>query len=453
MSQSNRRGTRRVPCIRAAAFGPALVASFLVLAAVRPASAQAPDSAAVLRLGDVYRRVVATSPRVAAARAVIDAARARIPAVMRPPDPQLQLGWMNYELPNLAPMPLLGMVQLQLVQMLPLGGKLKLAGRVADEQASVTSERFNEVVWDLRSQTAMTYFDLYSADRSLSVARETLRLLQDVERTAQSLYRVGEGRQADVLRAQVEIARMAEDTLRMQAMREAMVGTLNSLLARPTETPISSVALPRFPDSLPDRSRLESVGIAERPMIRSGLAGARGADASLQLAKQQIWPDLEIGVQYAQQGGGMGTERMGSVMFGASIPVFARDRQFRMRDEATAMKRIAEADVASMRVETRAKIAEAYANLVRARNLSRLYRTTVLPQAEATVASAFAAYRAGTVDFMTLLDDRMTVNRYEQDLYTLDADQGKAWAELEMLIGRELFDANQAADAALRGNP
>jgi outer membrane protein TolC len=115
-----------------------------------------------------------------------------------------------------------------------------------------------------------------------------------------------------------------------------------------------------------------------------------------------------------------------------------------MREEATAMTRMAQADVAAMRAETRGKIGEAYASLTRARSLGRLYRTTVLPQAEATVASALAAYRVGGVDFMTLLDDRMTVNQYRQELFTLEADEGKAWAELEMLTGRELFDPNRA---------
>ena len=95
-----------------------------------------------------------------------------------------------------------------------------------------------------------------------------------------------------------------------------------------------------------------------------------------------------------------------------------------------------------MRAETRGRVTEARAGLVRARNLAALYRTTVIPQAEATVASALAAYRVGGVDFMTLLDDRMTVNKYRQELFALEADQGKAWADLEMLLGRELFDAN-----------
>jgi outer membrane protein TolC len=95
-----------------------------------------------------------------------------------------------------------------------------------------------------------------------------------------------------------------------------------------------------------------------------------------------------------------------------------------------------------MRAETRGKIGEAYAALTRARSLTQLYRTTVLPTAEATVASALAAYRVGSVDFMTLLDDRMTVNKYRQELFVLEADQGKAWAELEMLTGRALIDPN-----------
>ena len=59
-----------------------------------------------------------------------------------------------------------------------------------------------------------------------------------------------------------------------------------------------------------------------------------------------------------------------------------------MRDEAGAMKQMAGADLAAMRADTRGKIGEAYANLVHARSLSQLYRSTVLPQGEATVASA-----------------------------------------------------------------
>jgi outer membrane protein TolC len=224
-----------------------------------------------------------------------------------------------------------------------------------------------------------------------------------------------------------------------------MAARLNGLLNRDASGVFGEPALPRMPDSVPARAWLDSIAVGARPMIRAGLDDVRAAESSEQLARKQIWPDLQVGVQYAQQGGEMAIERMGSLMFGASIPVFARDKQLKMRDEAAAMRQMALSDLAAMRAETRAKIGEAYANLTASRNLARLFRTTVLPQAEATVASAFATYRVGSVDFATLLDDRMTVNKYQQELYALEADQGKAWAELEMLVGRELFDSNRVS--------
>jgi len=419
-----------------------VVVFFAALTAVERTGAQRSMPPDRLLLGDLYAQVERANPRIAAANALAGAARARVPGARRPPDPQLQLGLMNYTLPGLAPMPTLGMSQLQLMQMLPLGGKLRSAGRAADAQASATSERARDVVWEMRSAAAMAFYDLYAVDGQLDVARETLRLLQDIERTTQSMYRVGEGRQADVLRAQVEIARMAEDTLRMQAMRATMVAKLDALLDRAGEPAFGRAMLPRFPEALPSRASLDSLAATERPMIRAGADEVRAAEASQRLAHREIWPDVQVGVQYAQRGGEMGTERMGSLMLGASLPVFARDRQLRMRDEAAAMTRMAQADLAAMRAETRGKIGEAYASLMRARSLARLYATTVLPQADATVASAMSAYRVGGVDFMTLLDDRMTLNRYRQELYTLDAEQGKAWAELEMLVGRALFEPN-----------
>ena len=111
-----------------------------------------------------------------------------------------------------------------------------------------------------------------------------------------------------------------------------------------------------------------------------------------------------------------------------------------MREEASAMRAMADADLKAMRADTRGRMTELYADYTRAKNLRALYTTTVLPQADATVTASFAAYRVGDVNLMTLLDNRMTVNRYRQELIALDAERGKAIAEMEMLLGRELFD-------------
>jgi cobalt-zinc-cadmium efflux system outer membrane protein len=412
-----------------------MIVPLLLAIALAQDTARAPR----LLLADVYREARDASPRVAAARASATASRARVAPAKLPPDPQLQFGFMNYAIPGLAPMAEIGMAQLQLMQMIPTAGKLGLSGRVASAQADAFSARAEDVAWDVRAKAAMTFYDIYAADGALDVARQTLRLLQDILRTAESMYRVGEGRQTDVLRAQVEIARMTEDTIRMTTMRTGMAARLNALLNRGADAPVASPALPAFPDSVAVLSTFLASAQHDRPMLKAGERDVDAANVQATLTRREIWPDLTVGLQYGQRGGTMGgTDRMGSLMIGASVPIFASSRQLQMRQEAGAMRLMAEADLADMRADTRASVTEAYANLMRARHLAALYRSTIIPQAEATTASALSAYRVGGVDFMTLLDDRMTVNRYRKDLFSLEADEGKAWAELEMLVGRAL---------------
>jgi len=404
-----------------------------------------------LELASVYRTAQERSPRIAAARALTTAARARTASARRPPDPQVQFGFMNYTLPGLRPMDVIGMTQLQVMQMLPLPGKLRLAGRVADASANAQAERARDVDWEVRSKAAMAFYDLYVTDKSLGIDRESLRLLQDILRTTESMYRVGEGRQADVLRAQVEIARMVQDTIRMTTMRSAMAARLNAIVDMPAQALVETPLLPAFPDSMPELSGAIRAAVADRPMVRAGERDLEAATAQTRLARREIWPDPTIGLQYGQRSGMDGTERMGSLMIGATLPVFARSRQLRMRDEAAAMQQMSRADLMAMKAETQAAVAEAYSNLTRARNLATLYRTTLLPQAEAAITSAFAAYRTGAVDFMTLLDSRMSLNRYRKELVELEADEGKAWADLEMLLGRQLFDPSSAAARGTSG--
>jgi outer membrane protein TolC len=412
-----------------------------------PVGVLKPQPQSSISLSEVYR-LANDAPRVTAAIAVARAAEARVPSAKLPPDPELQLGFMNRELPSLAPMDPLGMTQIQLMQMLPLGGKLRLAGRIAANRADAAQARATDVRWEVRARAAMAFYDLYAAQAQLTIARETKRLVQDIAKVSQTMYSVGEARQADVLRAQVEIARMTEDITRMESMRASMAAKLVAALDLPLTIMPQSARAPLLPDSLPPLDVLAAEAEQRRPMVTAGERDLASAAAQERLARKEIWPDLQLGLQYGWRSGEMGTERMGSLMIGASIPVYARSRQLSMREEAAAMRSMSLADLAAMRAETRGRMAELYADYTRARNLRALYRTTVLPQAEATVTASFAAYRVGDVNLMTLLDNQMTVNRYRQELITLDAEQGKAIAEMEMLLGRSLFDPGSSTRAA-----
>ena len=430
-----------------------LLVILLVLVAPSRGAAQAlraPDTLSI-RLGPILADVERAHPRLAAAHALARASRARVAGASRPADPVLQIGWMNYELPALRPMDAIGMVQLQLMQMVPVAGKLRLSGRIEGARADAVATRVDEVRLTLRARTAMAFFDLYAAEGALRVSSETRRLLEDIATVADRMYQVGEAQQADVLRARIEVARMDEDIVRMHTMRVIEQAALNALLLRPADSPVGRPILPHFPETPAPLDSFVALADQVRPMLRAGMIEVDVADLQTRLADREIWPDLVVGVQYGQRGGLMGTERMGSLMVGASLPLFAGSRQLPMRTEARAMAAMAAGDLAAMRTETSGAIAATYATLQRSRRLAALYRASVLPQAEAMVASARAAYRVGGVPFMTLLEAQMTLNRYRQELFTLEADEGKAWAELEMLTGRSLLDTGSALPASRFG--
>ncbi len=393
-----------------------------------------------LLLSEVYRSLESASPRLKAAWQMAIAAEARVKPVSTLPDPQIQFGLMNRNLPGFGLQDPLGMNQIQLMQMLPIAGQLGLAGRTAKAQAGAVAARAADLTWELRARAAMGFYELYQVDRSIEVAVTTQGLLRDIGTTARTMYSVGQGRQADVLRAQVEVDRMTEEIARMRAMRDAAAARLNALLDRPSDTAVPSPALPRFPPNLTAPDSLERLALTGRPMLTAGALEVEAALAAERRARREIWPDLQLGAIYGQRPMAVGTDRMISLMVGFSVPIWAGRRQLKMRQETEAMRLGAEAELGAMRAETRGRLGELLASVRRSRDLRTLYQGTILPQALATVTSTLAAYRVGEVDLPMLLDAQMTVNRYRQQVFQLEAEEGTALAELEMLLGQSLFD-------------
>lgn len=441
--------TRRHPRLRETA--TALLAGLLAGA---PAAAQTPQSEGgpqessaphvsagsdALTLEAVLELARERNPRLAAMMAAAEAAVQRAPEASTLPDPMIQLGVMNFGIPDFnTDMPMSMAPSVQLMQTVPFPGKLSRAGEIAELGSEMAQARADEAWWEVRAQAAGLFYDLYSMDRQLEVMRETLRLLQDFQEVAMAMYSSGTGRQADVLRADVEVARMDGEIRRMEAMRVTAVARLNAVLDQPAATPLSSPRLEDLPRDVPDAETLEGWARESRPALAGARLGVDQARSRTALVARDIWPDFTVGLSYGQRDRGFGTERMGSAMVGFSLPIHAGRRQYARRDEAEALERVADAELRASQAEVDARIGELLAQLERDRALSRLYRDEVIPEARVNVESALSSYRVGAVDFMTLLDAQMSVNRYEGELYALLADYGKTIAALESAVGRTL---------------
>lgn len=392
-----------------------------------------------LHLRDVLTLAEERNPMLGALRSAAVAAAAREPEASTLPDPMFELGIMNFALPDLrTDMPTSMVPSVQLMQMVPFPGKLRLKGEIAGYATAMADASAREAHWMVRQEAAALFFGLYALDRRLQVMRATLSLLQDFREVANAMYVSGSGRQTDVLRADVEVARMDAEIRRMEAMRLAHAAELNAVLDRPATTPVATPVLGGLPAELPARDTLLSWALASRPVLERGRLAVEQAQAQVRLARREIWPDVTFGLSYGQRNLGMGTERMGSAMLGFSLPVHAGSRQLAMRREAAAMEQMATSDLAALEASIDAGIGVQLAELERARALTTLYRSEVIPGARATVESAFSSYRVGSVDFMTLVDAQMTVNRYEGELYQLLADYGRAVSTIESVVGREI---------------
>jgi outer membrane protein TolC len=328
-------------------------------------------------------------------------------------------------------------------QRIPFGGKLGLQEELARQSTAMDLAASEETWWEVRTQVASTFYRVYMIDRQIGVMEETLGLLQDFETVARSMYAAGGGRQADVLRANVEVARMEAEIQRMAAMRIGAAAQLNALLDRTSTTPLPEPVLGPLPAAVPDHQTLIRFAQEHRPALAELRAELDQAGTRRQLASKDIWPDLTVGLQYGFGRMDGDYKGMGGASIGFSIPLYAGRRQLKSRDEARAMESMVESRLDQTTALIDARIGQALADLDQARTLIRLYREEILPQARATVESSLSSYRVGAVDFMTLVDAQMALNRFQGEYFGLLASYGTAVAQLEMTIGRDLEIADE----------
>ncbi|MDT8341131.1 MAG: TolC family protein [Longimicrobiales bacterium] len=420
----------------AALTGPAAAAAQVqVQRDHRHDTAPTPDT---LRLAVVVDSALARNPELLALRALADAAAARVPEAGTLPDPTLTLGAMNLGLFDLdRGMPNSMAPSVQLSQTLPFFGKLRLREEMADATGEEARVTVAESEWRLRGRVAEEFHALYALDQRLAVQQRTLELLQDFQSVARALYASGTGNQGDVIRADVEVARLDAEMQRLQALRAVRAASLNALLDRPGGAQVGTLLLDPVPEAVPAPETLLAWAMETRPALIRESVRVERARTGVELAERDFWPDFTVSAQFGRRGG-ENARSMGSLLVGASLPIHAGSRQRPRVEAARAMERAAEAGASGVRAAVDAELRTVLADLRRAGSLMTLHRDEIIPAAQANVNSSLASYRVGAVDFATLVDAQLAVDRFEQDYHQLVADYCTALSQLEAVVGRPL---------------
>ncbi len=407
------------------------VVAALIVCGAHPAASQqvAPDT---LGLTEAVALVREANPMLRAARLRADAAAERVPQAGALPDPQLSFGLMNRPVGGFGTDEPMTMNSIQLTQRFPWPGQLGFKEERERHLATAEALDAEEIERSLVARVTGVYYGLAYMDRAIAIMVETRDLLRNFLDVSSTMYAVGAGLQQDVLQAQVAVARMTEDITVMEQDRVAMAARLNALLGRAATVPIPGLVLPPPGDTLPGVDSLMALAASARPALLAAQARIEAAEAGYRQARRELYPEFMVSLAYGQR---PQFDDMATVMLGVNIPLFAGARQLPMRREMAAMRATEEAMERDLLNDTFAALTELRAEAERASRLSRLYAEAILPQARAAVESALSAYRVGGVDYMTLVENEMTVNRYQIETARLAAEYHRAVAELEALVG------------------
>ena len=173
------------------------------------------------------------NPEIQAALREREAARQRISPAGALDDPMLEAGVINAPL---ASSPFnredMTMKMIGLSQNLPYPGKRGLRQDVAAKDAEAVGYGYQETVNRITRGIKTAYIDLGLTLEMTKLVKKNKLILDRFLRIAEGRYEVGQGSQADVLKAQTQVSRMTDELLKLARERPTIEAELIRALGR-----------------------------------------------------------------------------------------------------------------------------------------------------------------------------------------------------------------------------
>jgi outer membrane protein TolC len=335
------------------------------------------------------------------------------------------------------------MTQMQggISQSIPFFGKLALSAQTANYQAEAAKYDVEELRLQLLSHVKQNWWMLFYLHRSLAIIQLNQNLLRQFVDIARTKYEVGEGLQQDVLLAQLELSKLLDKKIRVEAILKKSQAQLNTLLSRPANQLIN---LPNQASETLATLKSETILYKETENTRALLSSRReiihAAQSRLKLAKKDLLPDFTVGIFYGGRLDNLsGQERADLMSFKVSmnVPIFAASKQLKAIDQYNSELIQQRYLLKDQWNQTRADISSAYSDYQQHQQQAILFKQGIIPQARQTVASMLAGYQVNKVDFLNLVRSQITLYNYEIQYWQALSLANQAAAQLMAIAGKE----------------
>lgn len=382
-------------------------------------------SASSLSLADAINAASERRDEIEAARSRVRAAEARPGVVSALEDPMLA--------PSIDHLPFMmsgADVSLAFEQRIPLSG---IRGyRRASALADLARLRADAVrtQLDVEVEAATAFLMLQERRRTAALVAEQLEFARDVVTAANARYASGTAPQSDVLRAEVEVARLEAFAKSLVSEVRGAEAMLNTSLARDADLPVPTLVPPTFAQPIPSWSAIKSE-LVSRPELAGGRAEIARADAEVQVMRAMNRPMATIRTGPSST---MAEGQGWMAMIGISLPIWRGARRARI-SEAEAMRAMSEADLRAMTRMIEGGAAVAVSQLQAAHDRQLALRNDVLPRARMAIEPAVADYAAGRLPLVSVLGAVQALWSVQAELIDAEMQLGIAWVRMARAIG------------------
>lgn len=389
------------------------------------AGQQSPVLPSPLSLADVIRVAAERRDEIRAARARVLASESRPAIVSALDDPMIS--------PSLDHLPFMwggADVSVTIEQQIPLSG---IRGhRRASALADVDRFRADadRTTLDAGIQAANAFLMLQERRRTATLVDEQIGFARDVVTAANARYAGGTSPQADVLRAEVEVARLEAVARALGGEIRSAESMLNANLALDAELPVPELAPLTFARPIPDWPAIK-MALTARPELAAGRAEVARAEAEVLVMRDMYRPmaTIRTGPAYTMAEG-----RGWMAMVGVSLPIW-RGKLRAGVGEAEAMRAMSQADLQAMARMIEGDAAAAVNELQAARDRQTALNRDVLPRARMLIEPAVAGYSSGQLPLVSVIEAVQALWLVQSDLIAADTALGLAWARLGRAIG------------------
>ena len=365
----------------------------------------------------------------------------QVPQAESLPDPRFNYGYFIKEVETrVGPQ----QNKFEIMQTFPWFGKIEARTDAAASAAKAARQRYEAAKLKLFFEVKDAYYEYVYLDRAIKIAQDNLELIKHFEQVARTKYTAAAIGHPDVIRAQVELAKLDDQLRTLEDLRTPIVARLNASLNRRT---LEMLPWPQEPQKFTaaevGREKVIALLRQQNPELKALDFETEAAKYRIDLAKKKFWPDVGVGLGWIDTGSAINPATPDSgqdpiiLMFTMNVPIW--------RGSYKAAELAAEADarmVSQQKTQTENTIIslaeKAMYDVEDSGRKTRLYGDVLVPKAEELLGASETAYQAGTLDFLSLINAQQKLLEFQLRYERSVADNQQGLAHLEMLVGSEL---------------